>query len=112
MDQRRGIVVHSGWGKILLGLNFLFALYFELDLLIVDMVRILQTASATGAEIYPVACFTISSCLGIVFGIVNAFFKISLTSEIMNALARLDSELSFLDYSKRSSFKRRTIQHS
>jgi hypothetical protein len=110
VDQRRGTVVQNGWGKILLGLNFLFALYFELDLLIQDMVRILQTASATGAEIYPVATFTISSCLGIVFGIVNAFFKISLTAEIMNALARLDSELSFLDHSKRSSVKKQTIE--
>jgi hypothetical protein len=105
MDQRRGIIVHSGLGKILLGLNFIFALYVQLDLLIQDMVRILQTASATGAEIYPVATFTISSCLGIVFGIVNSFFKISLTAEIMNALSRLDSELSFLDHSKRSKIK-------
>lgn len=100
MDLERGVVVKSGWGEILLGLNFLFALYFELDLLIGDMTRILQTASATGAEIYPVATFTISSCLGIVFGIVNAFFKISLTAKIINALGRLDSELSFLDYTK------------
>jgi len=105
VDQRQGTVVKSSWGKILLGLNFIFALYIQLDLLIQDMVRILQTASATGAEIYPVATFTISSCLGIVFGIVNAFFKISLTAEIMNALARLDSELSFLDHTKRSKIK-------
>jgi hypothetical protein len=101
MDHERGTVVKSGWGEIILGLNFLFALYIELDLLIGDMTRILQTASATGAEIYPVAAFTISSCIGIVFGIVNAFFKISLTAEIMNALARLDSELSFLNHSKK-----------
>lgn len=89
----------------MLGLNFLFALYFQLDLLIGDMVRILKTESATGAEIYPVAVFTISSCLGIVLGVANAFLTISLTADIMNALARLDSELAFLSYSKKSKIK-------
>jgi hypothetical protein len=98
--DENGQVTKSKLGLLLMATNFAFLLYFESDLLIFDMIRLLKNDTGNGVEIYPVAIFIISSAFGIIVGISNSFFKLAITAEIFNVIEELEN---FLDEHRENS---------